>query len=103
MSTDLMKSHFHLPSQNKSLQDVLLLSLLIGTQKSLGSELSLRIPHEGPTDRNQWQCSAVSIRRKYGYTALKYRSTDQGTRKGGHSRPCSCKALPLSLAFYSLP
>ncbi len=39
MSTDLMKSDFQLPSQNKPLQDGLSRSLLIGAQKRLGIEL----------------------------------------------------------------
>jgi hypothetical protein len=54
MSTYLMECHIHLLSQNKPLQDGLSLSLLIGTQKSLGIELPLRVPNEYPTDRNRW-------------------------------------------------
>src|SRR5260221_6342734 len=59
MSADLMKSDFHLPSQNKPLQDGLGTSLLIGAQKRLGIELSLRISNEHPTDRDRWQSVVI--------------------------------------------
>src|SRR6266568_646222 len=59
MSADLMKGHFHLPSQNEPFQDNLGLSLLIGTQKRLGIELSLRVPNEHPTDGDRWQSVVI--------------------------------------------
>src|SRR5947209_12780483 len=59
MSTDLMKSDFHLPSQNKPLQDGLGPSLLIGAQECLGIELPLRVSNEHPPDRDGRQSAVI--------------------------------------------
>src|SRR5215467_7052637 len=59
MSANLMKGHFYWPSQHKPLQDSLGRSLLIGTQRRLRIELSLRITNEHPTNRHRWQSVVI--------------------------------------------
>src|SRR5512135_161544 len=59
MSTDLMKGHFHRPSQHKPLQDSLGTSLLISAQQRLRIELSLWVPNKHPTDRHRGQSVVI--------------------------------------------
>jgi hypothetical protein len=59
MSSDLVKGDFHLPPQNEPFQDGLVLSLLIGTQKRLGIEQSLRVSDEHPPDGDWWQSGVI--------------------------------------------
>src|SRR3712207_5305642 len=59
MPTHLLEGRFELPAHHKPTDDLLWISSKVGTQESLGFELSLRIAHQNPAQGYGEQACAV--------------------------------------------
>ena len=60
MSACLLEGHFQLPARNKPTDDLLRVSFKVGTQESLGFELSLRVSEKDPAQGYGEQARGVS-------------------------------------------
>src|SRR3712207_1824977 len=59
MSAHLLEGDFQLPAHHKPTDDLLRISVKVGTQEGLGSELSLRVTDQNPTNRYSEQARGV--------------------------------------------